>query len=88
MHLTPECTALSIATISGIKELGVNVMVLCNKCVENNERDNFIRGRAERKKRRTLLVTMPNEHEARLTLAKIHEHREMLKKKECLYYLL
>ena len=46
MHLTPECTALSTAAISGNKELGVNVMLLCNKCVENNERDNFIRGRA------------------------------------------
>ena len=46
MHLTPECIALSTAAISGIKELGVNVMLLCNKCVENNESDNFIRGRA------------------------------------------
>ena len=46
MHLTPECTALSTAAISGIKELVVKVMLLCNKCVENNERDNFIRGRA------------------------------------------
>ena len=36
---------------------------------------------AERKKLRTLLVTLPNEHEARLTLAKSHEHREMLKQK-------
>ena len=34
---------------------------------------------AERKKARTLLVTLPNEHEARLTLAKSHEHWEMLK---------
>ena len=36
---------------------------------------------AERKKPRTLLVTLPNKHEARLTLAKSHEHREMLKQK-------
>ena len=36
---------------------------------------------AERKKPRTLLVTLPNEHEARLTLAESHEHREMLKQK-------
>ena len=207
MHFTPECTALKTAAISGIKELGVNVIILCNKCVENIERDNFKRGRAlasvseklstldklknmekrltdlvdqkvveamkttcekveetyaavvaaekstetsktnashkvgkgklnhnisqslriqgvredpskskgenlvptnaevngildtmgvktsivelrrlgmfnaERKKPRTLLVTLPNEHEARLTLAKSHEHREMLKQK-------
>ena len=46
MHLTPECTPFSTAAISGIKELGVNVMLLCNKCVENNERHNFIPGRA------------------------------------------
>ena len=46
MHLTTECTALSTAVISGIEESGVNVMLLCNKCAENNESDNFIRGRA------------------------------------------
>ena len=46
MHLNPECTALSTAVISGIEELGVNVMLLCNKRAENNESDNFIRGRA------------------------------------------
>ena len=45
MHLTPECTALSTAAISGIKELGVIVMLLCSKCVENIERGKFIRGR-------------------------------------------
>ena len=36
---------------------------------------------AERKKPRALLVTLPNEHEARLTFAKSHEHREMFKQK-------
>ena len=46
MHLTTECTALSTAAINGIIELGMNAMLLCNTCVENNERDNFIRGRA------------------------------------------
>ena len=35
----------------------------------------------EQKKPRTLLVILPNEHEARLTLARIHEHREQLKQK-------
>ena len=43
MHLTPECTALSPAAITGIKELGMNAMLLCNNCVEENETDNFIR---------------------------------------------
>ena len=45
MHLTPECTALSPAAITDIKELGMNAMLLCNNCVEQNERDNFIRCR-------------------------------------------
>ena len=45
MHLTPECTALSPAAITGIKELGMNAMLLYNNCVEQNERDNFIRCR-------------------------------------------
>ena len=46
MHLTTECTALSPAAINGMKELGMNAMLLCYTCVENNERDNLIRGRA------------------------------------------
>ena len=45
-HLTSECTALSTAAISGIKKWRVNRMLLCNKCVEKIEGDNFIRGRA------------------------------------------
>ena len=45
MQLTLECTAFSTAAISGIKELGVNVKLLCKKCFEKNERDIFIRGR-------------------------------------------
>ena len=45
MHLTPEGTALSPAANIGIKELGMNVKLLCNNCVEQNERDNFIRCR-------------------------------------------
>ena len=38
MHLTPECRALSPAAIAGIKELGMNAMLLCNNCVEQNEK--------------------------------------------------
>ena len=45
MHLTPEGTALSSAANICIKELGMDVMLLCNNCVEQNERDNFIRCR-------------------------------------------
>ena len=45
MHLTPEGTALSPAAITGNKELSMNAMLLCNNCVEQNERDNFIRCR-------------------------------------------
>ena len=45
MHLTPECTALSPAAITGIKELDMNAILPCNNCVEQIERDNFIRCR-------------------------------------------
>ena len=41
MHLTPKCTVLSPAAITGIKELGMYAMLLCNNCVEQNKRDNF-----------------------------------------------
>ena len=42
LHHTLECTALLNAAISGIKKLGVNVMLLFNKCIENNERDKLM----------------------------------------------
>ena len=45
IKLATECTILSNTAINGIKELGLNVMLLCNDCLENNERDNFIRCR-------------------------------------------
>ena len=43
--MTPEWTALSPAAITGFQELGMNDMLLCNSCVEQNERDSFIRCR-------------------------------------------
>ena len=45
MHLEPTCTGLLNVAINGIKELGRNALLLCNVCIENNERDNFIRNR-------------------------------------------
>ena len=45
MHLTTECTALSNVAINGIKELDNNCM--CNTCLDNRERDVFIRCRAQ-----------------------------------------
>ena len=45
MHLEPPCTGLSNVAINGIKELGRTGMLLCNVCIENNERDTFIRNR-------------------------------------------
>ena len=44
MHLIPECSAMCAEAIIGIKQLGKNVKILCNKFVENIERDNFILG--------------------------------------------
>ena len=49
MHLTTECTALSIVAINGIKELGDNCMLMCNTCLDNEERDVFIRCRSQTK---------------------------------------
>ena len=45
MHLTPECTVLSPAAITVIKELGMKAMLFCKNCVEQNERDIFNRYR-------------------------------------------
>ena len=43
MHLEPSCTGLSNVALNGIKELGLSCMLLCNTCIENNERDNIIK---------------------------------------------
>ena len=45
MYLDPTCIGLSQVAMSGIKEIGQLAMLLCNTCVENNERDSFIRCR-------------------------------------------
>ena len=47
LHMTTECTLLSQTAITGLRELGVNCMLLCNACVDKSERDNFIRCRAQ-----------------------------------------
>ena len=49
MHLTTECTALSNVAINGIKELGKNCLLISNTCLDNGERDVFIRCRAQTK---------------------------------------
>ena len=49
MHLTTEYTALSNVAINGIKEPGNNWMLMCNTCLDNGERDVFIRCRAQTK---------------------------------------
>ena len=45
MHLESPCTGFTNTTINGIKDLGLNAMLLCDTCVTNNERDNFIKCR-------------------------------------------
>ena len=35
-----------LMAINGIKELGLNSILLCETCVTNNERDNFIKCRS------------------------------------------
>ena len=42
MQLEGTCTGLTNTIINGIKDLGLNAMLLCDTCVTNNERDNFI----------------------------------------------
>ena len=46
MYVIAKYTALSPAAINGLKESGMNAMLLSKNCVEINEQYNFIRGRA------------------------------------------
>ena len=39
MHLTAKCTKLSNNALSGIKELGMNILLLCNTCVSANQQE-------------------------------------------------
>ena len=43
MHFEPSCTG--ITQVNGLKEAGQVAMLLCVKCLNNNERDNFIKCR-------------------------------------------
>ena len=38
LNMTIECTLLSTTAIAGIQELGVICILLCNTCIDNNER--------------------------------------------------
>ena len=49
MHLGPTCTGFSNVALNGIREIEANAMFLCNKCVDNNERDFFIKSRMKQK---------------------------------------
>ena len=42
MHLDTTCTGLTPVAVNGIRELGTRVMLLCNDCVANNKRDDFV----------------------------------------------
>ena len=43
MHLQPSCTGLTQVAVNGLKEAGQLAMLLCVKCLNNNERDKFIK---------------------------------------------
>ena len=43
IHLRSVCTGLTQVAVSGIAELGMSAMLLCNKCVQKNKRETFIR---------------------------------------------
>ena len=49
LHLTRVCTGLTQVAVNGIAELGMNAMLLCNKCEEKNECETFIRCRTSDK---------------------------------------
>lgn len=42
MHLSEECTGLSLSSIAVIKDLSRNLLLLCNQCVEMNKRDEIV----------------------------------------------
>ena len=44
-HLEGTCTGLTNTAINGIEDLGLDAMLLCDTCVTNNERDDFIKCR-------------------------------------------
>ena len=74
MHLEPTCTGLSNVAINGIKELGRCAMLLCNVCIENNKRDNFIRNKTvnnlEEKSTKTCLAMLRHSKRKLLKLSK------------------
>ena len=45
MHFEPSCTGLTQFAVNGLKEAGQLAMLLRVKCLNNNERDNFIKCR-------------------------------------------
>ena len=45
MHFKPTCTGLMQVAVNGIKEAGQLAMLLCVKCPNNNEGDNFTKCR-------------------------------------------
>ena len=45
MHFEPSCTGLTQVAVNDLKEAGQMAMLLCVKCLNNNERDNFIKCR-------------------------------------------
>ena len=45
MHFEPGCTGLTQVAVNGLNEAGQLAMLLCVKCLSNNERDNNIKCR-------------------------------------------
>ena len=42
MHLTPKCSGMSEKAIYGLQEIRQNVLLICNDCVQNNQRDRVL----------------------------------------------
>ena len=45
MHFETSCTGLTQVAVNSLKEAGQLAMLLCVKCLNNNERDNIIKCR-------------------------------------------
>ena len=41
-HLTSKCTGFSEAAIAGLKDVNFNILLLCNECVTNGQRDKIL----------------------------------------------
>ena len=81
-HLSTTNTGLSPAAILTVKELGQNAMLLCNTCIDNNERDAFNRNRNKKTKKfsQSQYIQRIAEHGSKSSLNGSQKNEEAFKK--------